>query len=65
MARIKLTKWARDAKQQAVRKQQSQTAPEKEMRMVESTKRRGNFNCRDVKIKLLISQPFSMLKRVH
>ena len=60
MARTKLTKRARDAKQQeAVKRQQRQTASEKEMRMVESTKRHGNFNDGDVKIKPVIPTTFS------
>ena len=59
MARTKLTKRARDAKQQeAVRSHQSQTAPGREMRTEKSTKRRGNFNGRDAKVKLLLLQPF-------
>ena len=59
MARTKLTKRARDAKQQeAVRSHQSQTAPGREMRTEKSTKRHGNFNGRDAKVKLLLLQPF-------
>ena len=59
MARRKLTKRARDAMQQeAVRRQQSQMAPGKEMWMIESTKRHGNFKGRDIKIKLLLLQTF-------
>ena len=59
MARTKLTKRARDAKQQeAVKRRQRQTASEKEMRMAESIKRHGNFNDGDVKIRPVIPQPF-------
>ena len=51
MSRTKLTKRAREAKQQeAVRRQQSRTVPGSEMQIVESTKRNGTFNGRDVKI---------------
>ena len=57
MSRAKLTKRAREAKQQeAVRRQQSRTVPGSEMQIAESTKRNGNFNGRDVKIKLLLPQ---------
>ena len=38
----------------AARRHQSQTARGKEMRMGESTNRHGNFNCKDVTIKLLL-----------
>ena len=55
MSRTKLTKRAREAKQQeAVRRQQSRTVPGSEMQIVESTKRKGTFNGRDVKIRLLL-----------
>ena len=55
MSRAKLTKRAREAKQQeAVRRQQSRTVPGSEMQIVESTKRKGTFNGRDVKIRLLL-----------
>ena len=50
MARTKLTKRARDAKQQeAVRRQQSQTAPGREMRTEKSTQRHGNLSGRGAK----------------
>ena len=59
MARTKLTKRARDAKQQeAVRRQQSQTAPGREMWTEKSTQRHGNLNGRGAKVKLLLLQPF-------
>ena len=62
MSRTKLTKRVREAKQQeAVRRQQSRTVPGSEMQIVESTKRNGTFNGRDVKIKLLL--PRSLKKK--
>ena len=59
MARTKLTKRARDEKQQeAVRRQQIQAASGRDMRTEKSTKRHGNFNGRDAKVKPLLLQPF-------